>query len=256
LEIDAVGCVVCGTPVGISEITSDVKVLTAKQAGNQSTVINTLNFLEINKGITRSLDASFTNEFGVSIGGAALAAIINGRSPIEKSKNGRVQVQDVYPTEVQQLSLFGSDSQQTIDAEVDKQATISKNTDKNSGSSKKLQNSSRSKRVRRSAMPEILDIDLDSGEIPFKNFCQQKNPAQESKRYLVIATWFYNYCNQKEISTNHIFTCYRSMGWNTPNDINKPFSNMKPKGWFKNVNKNLWSITHIGLNVVNDMKGE
>lgn len=89
LELDAVNCVVCSTPVGKSEITLDAKVLTAKQTGNQSTAINTLNFLEINKGITRSLNATFTNEFGVSIGGAALAAIINGRSPIEKSKNGR-----------------------------------------------------------------------------------------------------------------------------------------------------------------------
>ncbi len=142
LELDAVGCVVCGALVGKNEITSDVKVLTAKETGNQSTAINTLNFLEINKGITRSLDAAFTDEFGISIGGAALAAIINGGSPIEKLKNGRVQVQDVYPTEVQQLSLFGTDCQQTVDVEADKQAMMSKNTDKNSGSSKKSQNSS------------------------------------------------------------------------------------------------------------------
>jgi hypothetical protein len=102
--------------------------------------------------------------------------------------------------------------------------------------------------------PQPLDLDLTSGDIPFKAFMEQKKPAGDTKRYLAIAQWLKTYLNIDEITMDHVYTCYRSMGWNVPADAGVPLRNAKSNGWMKKgAGKGTYAINHIGEGVVNDM---
>lgn len=104
--------------------------------------------------------------------------------------------------------------------------------------------------------PEVLELDLTSGEMPLKTFLEQKKPDGDTKRYLVIAYWFKEYRKIAEITMDHAHTAYRSMGWNTPKDASSPLRGMKKQGWMKRGSgKGAYAINHIGEGVVNDMGG-
>lgn len=108
--------------------------------------------------------------------------------------------------------------------------------------------------VRQLRTPLPLDIDLISGDVPFKTFMEQKKPIGDNKRYLAIAQWLKTYLNIDEITMDHAYTCYRSLGWNVPNDAAAPLRAAKSKGWMKRgTAKGSYAINHIGEGVVNDM---
>ncbi len=102
--------------------------------------------------------------------------------------------------------------------------------------------------------PEVLDLDLTSGDIPLKTFFEQKKPEGDNKRYLAIAYWLKEYLKITEITMDHAHTCYRSMGWNTPKDASSPLRAMKKQGWMRRGSSpGAYAINHIGEGVVNDM---
>lgn len=102
--------------------------------------------------------------------------------------------------------------------------------------------------------PQVLDIDLKSGEIPFASYCKSKNPTDTIKKYLVCAAWFKEYRKEEEISIDHIYTCYRAMGWSVQKDMGQTFRGGKKQGYFDNGSKNgMWKINHIGLDKVLSM---
>ena len=102
--------------------------------------------------------------------------------------------------------------------------------------------------------PQPLDIDLAAGEVPFKTFMEQKKPSGDNKRYIAIAQWLKTYLNIDEITMDHAYTCYRSLGWNVPNDASAPLRAAKSHGWMKRgTAKGAYAINHIGEGVVNDM---
>jgi hypothetical protein len=102
--------------------------------------------------------------------------------------------------------------------------------------------------------PEVLDLDLTSGDMPLKLFFEQKKPEGDNKRYLVIAYWLKEYRKIVEITMDHAHTCYRSLGWNTPKDASAPLRSMKKQGWMKRGSSpGAYAINHVGEGVVNDM---
>jgi len=102
--------------------------------------------------------------------------------------------------------------------------------------------------------PQPLDLDLNAGDPPFKAFMEQKKPAGDTKKYLVVAQWLKTNLNIEEITMDHAYTCYRAMGWNVPNDAAVPFRNAKANGWMKKgATRGAYVINHIGEGVVNDM---
>lgn len=109
-------------------------------------------------------------------------------------------------------------------------------------------------RVRRYPTPTVLDLDLTSGDVPFVQYYQQKNPDDHSKRYLVIAAWLKEYRQIDEIHDDHIFTCYRTLNLNTVADIGSVFRGCKKQAWFNPGSKRGWyAINHVGLNQINNM---
>lgn len=105
--------------------------------------------------------------------------------------------------------------------------------------------------------PNVLnDLGLDDAEVSFKDFVKQKDVSNQVRKYLVTAAWFRKFKGVNEITPDHIFTCFQYMDWKYPNDMGKPFRNMKDtKSYFDNGEKpNHWAITIIGLNKVDQMK--
>lgn len=100
--------------------------------------------------------------------------------------------------------------------------------------------------------PKIIELDLESSDVPFKAFWKQKNPIEQSKRYLVIAAWLHLYRSIDDVTDDHIYTCYRTMGLNVPKDVSGPLRKMKQAGWFgSGKSKGSFAINHVGLGEVN-----
>jgi hypothetical protein len=115
----------------------------------------------------------------------------------------------------------------------------------------------RPKTPRRYAVPTFLsDVDLDSGDMPFKTFAEQQAPKSDNRRYIAIAAWFKKRRDIDTISTDHIYTCNQKMGWKTQKDVGGPFRYMKKKSYFDAVGRNQWKITHIGLDQLNKAEEE
>jgi hypothetical protein len=102
---------------------------------------------------------------------------------------------------------------------------------------------------------EVLgELRFDDVSPTLKDFCAQKNPSSDYKKYLVIAYWFKHYKQMPEINVNHIHTAYRLMGWATPKAAAQPLRDMKRSkmGWLsKGKEKGAYTINHVGENEVN-----
>ncbi len=112
--------------------------------------------------------------------------------------------------------------------------------------------------ARQYASPEIIELELSSGEKPLKEFLDEKNPENDVKKYLAISYWLKSYLNINEVGMNHAYTCYRHMGWQVPKDAAAPFRAMKQKryGWMKSTTRGLFSINHVGENQIQKMGNE
>jgi hypothetical protein len=111
------------------------------------------------------------------------------------------------------------------------------------------------KRARAAPIPDVIEIDLTSGDMPFAAFCQAKSPSKEIDKALVLAGWLKQYRQVEAVSPEHIYTCYRIVGWSVPNDITGPFRNGKRQGKFKSVGNGMYAITLIGENELQKMNG-
>ena len=97
--------------------------------------------------------------------------------------------------------------------------------------------------------PSVLDLDLKGDTISLKDFCEKKNVGDnDSKRYLAIAVWLKDQLKITEVTADHIYTCYRHMGWHPPKDIGSPLRSMKRKsGYFAKGNAvGAYAVNHVG----------
>lgn len=104
--------------------------------------------------------------------------------------------------------------------------------------------------------PSLLkDFDPDSGNVSFKDFVKQKNPSTIQAKYLVVAGWFKDQSSVDEITTSHIFTCFKLMDWVPPDDMAQTFRNIKKtRQYFENGSQNgHWKISILGLNALAKM---
>lgn len=71
----------------------------------------------------------------------------------------------------------------------------------------------------------------------------------------MIAAWFHKYKDTEQISQSHIYTCYQLMKWKAPNNMGQIFRDMKHRNSYfeKGSENNVWKITIIGLNAVDQM---
>jgi hypothetical protein len=106
--------------------------------------------------------------------------------------------------------------------------------------------------------PKFLnDLDLTKASIPLADFVQQKNPGGDMQRFAVIATWFKENLNAEEITIDHVFTAYKSLGWEAqlPDDLGQTFRNLKSnKNWFDSgAKRGAYKINWNGSSAVTKM---
>ena len=77
------------------------------------------------------------------------------------------------------------------------------------------------------------------------------------EKYAVIAAWFKEHLNIEEMSIDHVFTAYKSLGWQAqlPADPAQTFRNLKSnKHWFESGSqRGNYKINWNGLNAVHKM---
>lgn len=104
--------------------------------------------------------------------------------------------------------------------------------------------------------PQILEIDLTTGDQPLKAFVQETAPDSEATKYIVIAHWYKANRNINEVNGDHIHTAYRHLNWQTPDDVSSPLRYLKarPYNYFnKGAQKGYYAINHIGENKVMEL---
>jgi hypothetical protein len=122
----------CGTPIGEGGVGQNSSA--ANHSGNLAPALNTLKFVEVNKGSSREVQAAMTNEVGISWS-AAFMAIVGGHIVPGKPPSTRSGIRDLNTNSPEQLSLLNYDSsiQQpstTIDAIAQLPAAFDNDADK------------------------------------------------------------------------------------------------------------------------------
>lgn len=108
----------------------------------------------------------------------------------------------------------------------------------------------RSTRARKPTVPKVLDLDLDS-EVSFKSFAEHHPPTGETERNLVVAAWFKEHRSEDAITSGHVYTCYRSVGWSVGiEDFAWPLRALKKEQLMSSRGRGLYAINHLGLDRV------
>ena len=102
------------------------------------------------------------------------------------------------------------------------------------------------KRKYRSLSP-IPGLEFTSGAKPLKGYIDEQAPEEHSKRYLAILFWLREYRSIAESGGNHIFSCYKALNLNPPDDALSIFRSLKKQGWVMTGSKpGLFKLHSIG----------
>lgn len=101
--------------------------------------------------------------------------------------------------------------------------------------------------------PEIVALDLKTSP-SLGEYCEQRKPEGDNKRYLAIVGYLRQHRNISEVTMDHMYTCYRHMGWNVPRDVSSPLRSLKKSGWLdKGTARGAYALNHIGENEIEKM---
>lgn len=95
----------------------------------------------------------------------------------------------------------------------------------------------------------ISDLDLNGSDgVGWKDFAERKNPHSANEKYLLAAAWLAEHGSLENFTVDHIFTCFRAMGWEEQKDFGQPLRAMKSKkSYFENPSRGQWKLTRVGL---------
>jgi hypothetical protein len=109
---------------------------------------------------------------------------------------------------------------------------------------------------RRPRTPKLVDIDLRAGDIPFEEYVAQTAPQSQIEKVLVIAGWYSNYANVKEITVDHVYSGFKAMKWtDVPNDFRVPLADLaRKKEFLTKGDRRSWVLNHLGEAELQKMK--
>lgn len=111
----------------------------------------------------------------------------------------------------------------------------------------------RSRGPRKPRTPE-LDTGLRPGDEPsLEEFAKPKNPQSDLMKFLVVAAWLQEQRNGLATTANRVYTCYRFMKWPYDIDFAQPLRDLKRRDLLESKTRGEYSITHLGLNEVEQM---
>ena len=102
----------------------------------------------------------------------------------------------------------------------------------------------RQQSARKYGTPEFLsELDLTAGE-GWKNFAERHLPQKDNEKYLLAALWLTEEAGFHTFTPDHIFTCFRAMGWREQKDFWQPIRLMKSKrSYFESPSRGVWKLT-------------
>jgi len=103
--------------------------------------------------------------------------------------------------------------------------------------------------ARKYTKPKYDDnLKLDAGDVPFKEYCAQKQPGTDNDKYLIAAAWLTKHGGHPSFTASHLFTCFRANGWNEQVDFMQPVRLMKlKKSYFDKATGKSWKLTQVGM---------
>lgn len=117
------------------------------------------------------------------------------------------------------------------------------------------QKSPRNSKPRVAKTPNVLD-DIDVSSDPsLKDFVAQFDVSTAVDKYLVIALWFRDARATPTITADHVYTCFKLLGWSTSsNDFAKPMRNLRDEQSFKGGQREGYSLTLPGAGKIESKK--
>jgi uncharacterized protein YjhX (UPF0386 family) len=100
----------------------------------------------------------------------------------------------------------------------------------------------------------VLDLDL-AGDPSFAQYVEKQKLDSDASRFLTVAAWFKECRQDNEITVDHVYTCYRAVGWPTNiDDFSSPLRSLKHQQLMTSNEKGLYSINHLGLSRVEKLR--
>lgn len=109
-------------------------------------------------------------------------------------------------------------------------------------------------RTRKPTTPEVLDLDFTS-DLSLKSFADQHPADSEPERNLVIAAWFKEHRDTPSVTSAHIYTGYRVVGWSVGlEDFGWPLRYLKKEKLMSSSARGSFDINHLGLDKVKKLR--
>lgn len=111
-------------------------------------------------------------------------------------------------------------------------------------------------KLRKPSSPKVIPLEL-KGDFSLESFVHQHTPNTDRDRNLVVAAFFKEHRAESEITVNHVYTCYRHMGWSTSiDDFGSTLRSLKKEQLVDTPSRGSYAINHIGLDRVLKLGGE
>jgi len=109
---------------------------------------------------------------------------------------------------------------------------------------------------RRTIKPPRVLPELKVPAEDLKKFLEEhKVPDQDNSRYIAVAFFLREKLSIHAVTMDHIYTCYRLLGWNTPKDAAQPLRRLKNQGFFEKADEaGAYTLNHVGENAIQNMK--
>jgi hypothetical protein len=116
---------------------------------------------------------------------------------------------------------------------------------------KKKGNVKKSKK-RKSSNSIVKNLDLNpSNEQTFKDFITEKKPSSNIEKSIACVYYLQHILKKTPITTNHVFTCFKSIGWRVPPDLASILRWVaSQKGWLDTSNTEDIKVTTQGENLI------
>lgn len=99
----------------------------------------------------------------------------------------------------------------------------------------------------------IKDLDLSGTDSikSLKDFMEEKRPASNVQKTTVFVYYLQNFLELDEITIDHIFTCYKSMNYRIPNNLQQNLSDTSSSKYgYINRKDGKYSMTILGSNLI------
>ena len=109
-------------------------------------------------------------------------------------------------------------------------------------------------KTRKVYSPKVLELDLDGGEKPWRQYAADKNPSSHNSRFLVCLQWLKDSLQVEGATDDHVFTLYKAAKWPTDiPDFSSPFRALIKSQEISRPGRGLYAINHIGSHKVGEL---